>query len=82
MRLRLSSEPNESLALMREGRTLTEVGITLLTGGEPLKVEKPEDTVIEFITPIIPPLPVAEVTPEGLASGQETGEKPGEGKKK
>ena len=44
----------ESLALMREGRTLTEVGITLLTGGEPLKVEKEDDTIIDFIPPVTP----------------------------
>lgn len=44
----------ESLALMREGRTLTEVGITLLTGGEPLKVEKPEEVTIDFVPPATP----------------------------
>jgi len=45
---------SESLALMKEGRTLTEVGITLLTGGEPLKSETPEDIVIDFIPPAAP----------------------------
>ncbi len=41
----------ESLALMREGRTLTEVGITLLTGGEPLKPESKDEVVLEFVPP-------------------------------
>ena len=61
----------ESLALMREGRTLTEVGITLLTGGEPLKTETPEDTVIDFIPPVAsPPAAPADPAPDEPVSGE------------
>ena len=70
----------ESLALMREGRTLTEVGITLLTGGEPLKVEKPEDAVVEFIPPVAPAAePPADPAPAEPAPVQRPPSKPGEG---